>query len=327
MKASLYQLGICLVFLLTVWGVGLLVGSPAEEPSAETVVVEESVEGWEEAIETYGGEEAYQIFAVQNQSLDIGTQHGNAHLFGEALYKTVGIEGVSVCDSRFAFGCYHSFFGFALLENGLGIMEDMDEACIRAYGNKGLGCQHGIGHGVLVELGPERLTDSLEACTRLQWKGPIGGCTSGVFMEYNFRTMETIGQRMVDETGWHHPCTAVSVKFLKACYFEQVAWWSSLLNDDYHAVGQRCEEVDDMEVREACYQGTGNVIAGMQEYSLPEIAQACTLMPTFFGEIRCIEGASWIVAHQPEHRDDWMELCAPYTGADRERCVRSKELI
>ncbi|MEZ4200779.1 MAG: hypothetical protein R3B69_04365 [Candidatus Paceibacterota bacterium] len=96
---------------------------------------------------------------------------------------------------------------------------------------------------------------------------------------------------------------------------------------DYAWVGELCEEVSLRSNKEACYRGAGNVIAGMNDYNLDEIASACTFMPTHTGEVLCIEGASWIVSNQPEFRDVWTVLCEPYEGADKEQCLRAQELI
>ncbi len=285
------------------------------------------LEYWLDVIKEEGGKAAYEKFADTYKALRNGEQHEFAHIFGEALYKVEGVPGVAVCDSQFAFGCYHSFFGFALLDKGLDIIKDLDQACIDVYGRKGLGCQHGIGHGVITELGYDKLDESLEACMRLDWQEPIGGCTSGVFMEFNFATMDQGEIRQPEDKGEYYPCTEVEKRFSQACYFEQPAWWSVRSDQDFELVGVRCEAVADTLNREACYRGVGNVVAGMTEYSLDEITAACKLMPNEEGEILCIEGATWIVSAQPEFEDVWQSLCEPYTGDYYDRCIGSHDFI
>lgn len=288
---------------------------------------EQVLEYWLDVIKEEGGKSAYEKFATTYQTLRNGAQHEKAHIFGEALYKVEGVPGVAVCDSRFAFGCYHSFFGWALIDKGLDTIKELDQACIDVYGRKGLGCQHGIGHGVITELGYDKLGESLSACMQLDWQEPIGGCTSGVFMEFNFATMDQGEIRQPENKGEYYPCTEVEKRFSQACYFEQPAWWSARSDKDFVLVGKRCEAVADITNREACYRGAGNVIAGMTEYSLEEIAAACRLMPNLEGEVLCIEGATWITSAQPEFKDTWRTLCDPYEGEYHERCVRSHDFI
>lgn len=286
------------------------------------------VDQWISTIEDIGGAKAYDYFAELNKDEPYPVQHDNAHLFGEALYKVEGIPGVAVCDSRFGFGCYHSFFGWALMENGLSIIHDLDEACIAAYGEKGLGCQHGIGHGVLAELGHDALGEALVACKELNWQGPIGGCTSGVLMEYNFGTMDLGNTRVATEDNLYEPCDSLDAeRFGEACYFEQVSWWHVTSDEDPVFVGERCDELTDTRLREACFRGAGNTFAGRLEYGVDRIKDTCGAMPNREAELLCIEGAAWVVGSQPEYRDRWQELCEAFTGKEMNRCFASKDII
>ena len=282
---------------------------------------------WVDVIDTVGGFEAYKLFGQTFATEDDHYQHTQAHVFGESLYKAMGVDGVAVCDSNFGFGCYHSFFGWALLDNGLGIINRLDEACIEVYGTKGLGCQHGIGHGVIAELGYDQLESALEACATLTWKEPIGGCSSGVYMEYNFFTMGDSSMRSVEEGGPHYPCSDLLAKFQPGCYFEQPAWWMAYTSKDFVYVGERCAEVADLVNRRACYRGTGNAAAGSLLYDIPKIQAACADMNDAEGAMLCTEGATWIIAAQPEFKDVWMQLCEPLDGSYRERCIESRNFI
>jgi len=307
----------------------------SEVKSSETFISKvpvkstEKVAYWEKKILELGGKEAYQVLkqnlAIEDMSQ--GKKHMVAHDFGEALYRVLGVDGVAVCDNDFAFGCYHSFFGWAILDKGLTILPELDQACINIYGEKGLGCQHGIGHGVIVELGYEKLALALDECSKLNWQGPIGGCTSGVLMEFNMHTMQESDVRDPSNEGYHYPCTEVEDRFIEACYFEQPAWWHILGDQDFVFVGNECAKAPEGKAREACYRGVGNVAAGTQRFDIPEIAKSCRMMPTLAGEIYCIEGATWIVSHEPGMEDKWQDLCRPYEGEYYNICVRSHDFI
>lgn len=283
---------------------------------------------WQTTIAAEGGKHAYELFGKAYDGLEINKQHTYAHIFGEALYKELGIKGIAVCDKNYNFGCYHAFFGWALIDNGLDIITELDQACIDTYGEKGLGCQHGIGHGIIAELGNDHLDDALEACTRLNWQGPLGGCTSGVFMEFNFSTMSGFSNRELDEHGLYYPCDAVADRFTMACYFEQSSWWIVLYDGDYARVGQLCAAVKNDDDRVTCFQGVGNVISGKSFNDLDDIRERCGAMPTKEGQFRCIEGATWTLANQPEFKDVWRTLCTPYEETEYyDRCIKNKDLI
>jgi hypothetical protein len=329
---SMHTLKVTFFLILPAACIGLLLAyqSSSSEPAlvaAKTISDSEEVQYWMKQIEEDGGFEAYQLFGDKNSQKSINQTHELAHAFGEALYKVEGIEGVAVCDSNFAFGCYHSFFGQALIDNGIDIITELDEACIRVYGEKGLGCQHGIGHGVLAELGKDNLSSALDACSTLNWQGPIGGCSSGVFMEYNLSTM---GTGLIDEyspDATYFPCTKVSQKYQQACYFEMPALWVQQLDRDYQVVGELCAEVSDEISRQVCYRGVGNIVAGTSDLDPELVITACAKMPNPEGIALCTEGAVWIFSNEKELGDTWKQLCQPLVGVDRERCLKNNAFI
>jgi len=287
----------------------------------------DEMEYWISYIESTDAQQAYTYFGeIYDQSI-YTVQHSHAHVFGEALYKTTGIEGVSVCDSNYGFGCYHSFFGWALNTEGAGIITKLDRACVDAYGEKGLGCQHGLGHGVLVEFGYEKLSQSLDLCKTLSWQEPIGGCTSGVFMEYNFNTMGDGEIRKPREDNLHYPCNVVDDVYGEACYFEQPQWWYYQTRSDYGAVGELCSEAPYVLQREACFRGVGNSVAGTREYDVAGMLGTCSLMPDEESRLLCIEGATWLMSAQPEFKGMWEEMCSALRGDAKTRCLDSKNWI
>lgn len=289
-------------------------------------------------IDQLGAKGAYQEFKKRQKENNQSAQHEYAHVFGQVLYTQVGIPGVAICDSDFAFGCYHSFFGLALMEHGLDIIYDLEAACIEAYGERGLGCQHGIGHGVLAEVGYENLDQALEVCGRLKWKGPIGGCTSGVFMEYNFATMNGGQIRAVADGDVYQPCLAVADRFKPACYFELPQWWIALTvtqqpdtlevsEPQYAVVANHCAGVGDASLRIDCYRGLGNNIAGHEQPTIGEIKERCALAPSAEGNTNCLQGAAWLLSYEPAYVDTWQELCSDEVGEAYTICMGGRSVI
>lgn len=327
-----------LLILVTVEGV-VMARSVASEEMDENIreVVsplhshEEDMLLWESWFDQYGADEAYVRFKEQYANENYGTKHFAAHLFGDLLYKREGIPGVAVCDSSFAFGCYHSFFGRAILDHGLDVITELDASCIEKWGELGLGCPHGIGHGVLSYLGDEKLLESLEACRTLNYQEPIGGCTSGVFMEYNFKTMESLEggvMREFDETDPHKPCSDLPSEFLEACYWDLPQWWEKVLSYDYSLIDMYCSEISEQVVRDACYRGLGNAIGPSTRYDIKKTSERCYELKKDESKDLCLSGASWSFFAEPSVRHLVKDVCREMTNeTDINMCIERNNEI
>lgn len=271
--------------------------------------------------------QAYQDFVAAYAARSERERHAAAHIFGELLYRKDGIDGVSACDSSFGFGCYHSFFGLAISERGPEVAYALDERCFETYGRLGTGCPHGIGHGLLWHLGDERLAEALGFCDGMRYRGPIGGCTDGVFMEYNDHTMATadgsFGRRPYDAAASHAPCDAVEARYSEACYWRQADWWYRSLGD-IDAVAGLCTEVRDEAPRDACRRGLGYAIAVDAAYGVDALVGRCRALPGEGAE-RCLEGAAWAFLSDPARKERAGEVCA--AAQDPKACVREAVLI
>lgn len=206
-----------LVSVLLVAGV-LWFGHTTDSLNVSSQTVGEIRVTMEKNIEDMGGREAYQTFKQQYENVPFDAQHSASHLFGESLFHSLGLPGISVCDSDFSFGCYHGFFTKAVSEQGLVVVSDLDVACTAVTDAQSISaCQHGIGHGILEYVGPLHLSRALEACTNTHQSNPLVGCTSGVFMEYNVPlsvsengVFSTTARPLENPNEPYHPCTEVA---------------------------------------------------------------------------------------------------------------------
>ena len=235
-----------------------------------------------------------------------------------------------MCDNTFAFGCYHSFFLKALSEQGAEIILEMDKACIEKYGVGGVGCQHGIGHGLLEYMGPDRVVEALNACATLAWKNRLFGCQGGVFMEYTLpiifdaeNSVSTV--KDINEDRPYDICPELPEKFRQACYYSLGQWWNQFFS--YAKIGQLCHDVTNDKEREACYLGTGSVIAPGSNFDVAESIAKCKEMPDFEGELTCRAGASWAFFAQPGMRDVSLELCEGLEQGDEHLCAQKSDLV
>ena len=289
---------------------------------------------WGERIDTVGAPHAYEEFKAAYQNGNFGTQHVIAHIFGEILYDKEGIDGLAICDTTFAFGCYHSFFGKALSEHGSTVASELDRVCVSRFGPLGTGCMHGIGHGLMEYFGPTRLVEALEGCLYTTQVKELLGCTSGVFMEHNSPTVfgsdipPTPSVRTINSVNPYEPCnTIVPEQFKRSCYYEIAAWWDRVSEINLEEIGILCEEIPGAQYRESCYLGFGNITAPKNNYNVERTITTCKLMPTRNGELLCRAGAAWSFWADPRFRTRSPEVCKELTIKEEAYCIKNSDLI
>jgi len=337
-----------LLILIVLIGVGALIFS-SNDKNKNTLSVEnitrtdrqelrpdevvDERERWSRRMDEVGAEQAYEEYKELYAPYDFGAQHTVAHIVGELLYEKKGIQGLSVCDATFAFGCYHSFFGKALADQGTEITQDLDEVCIQKFGPLGTGCQHGIGHGILEYMGHNKLAAALEACKMTTQIKNLFGCTSGVFMEYNFPVIfspdKTFTEtRELNKANPYEPCSTIAPeRFRKSCYYEISQWWERVLYEDYEKMGKLCQEILNREHMESCYLGIGNIAAPSSKYNVTETIKKCKKMPDIDTQLLCRAGASWSFFADPKERSKSPEVCRGIEIEEESRCIQKSDLI
>lgn len=279
---------------------------------------------WGKKILELGGLKAYEEFKKEYGTRNYGEVHSQTHIFGEVLYNIEGVKGIAVCDSEFGYGCYHGFLDQAIASRGIDILPIFHRACVERYADLSLPCQHGLGHGILSYLGNNKLKEALELCWNLSQQ-PTGGCSSGVFMEYNFHTMDSdkgVEARKFDDSNSYSPCLKLDEKFQNSCSFEQVQWWQSVFGADYKKIGTLCNDIKKEDNREWCFLGVGNFAAPSTNYSIEDTKKICNEMPSMDGVKFCREGSSWIFLSNDQKKEDALELCKGLGGAFEETCIR-----
>ncbi len=286
-------------------GLVLWEASVDSEEKQIQVATSSSYELWSETIQQVGAREAFNKLVASAQGLSYGLQHEQAHLFGGILYKQEGVSGLTVCDERLNYGCFHEFLGSAIAELGLSSLAELNQACIDYLGTDAAFCQHGIGHGIQTYFGytEDDLIDALSTCQSLPVNDPIGGCSGGIFMEYNFRTMiaeENEVGRKFTTTNVFRPCSELSGDDLLACSYWQPQWWQQVQFADvsdvetFEQVGQQCRDMlTEVTLLENCFSGIGNVIPAIANITLKRTQELCSAAASGNKkyELLCIETA------------------------------------
>lgn len=243
---------------------------------------------WEKKIKTSGIKQAYNEFKQSYK--DQPQAHNALHIFSETIYKNAGLSGIVYCDDTFAMGCYHGFYIAAIGNEGLQVSKKLDEICIKKFGKRQSGCQHGIGHGILEYMGHKNLSKALDICSTLTWQGKIFGCISGVFMEFNFPLSEKKSGPSIREFTINrpfYPCDTVEARYKTSCYFEIGQYLQSIYKNDYGKLGQMCLGLDNQEFQKYCFLGLGWYAPQGFSYNMDEVVQACNLMPNESSSILC----------------------------------------
>jgi hypothetical protein len=255
----------------------------------------EDVEGWRKLIRKIGGNEAYEEFAKSVEGLRDETKHNYIHGFGGVLYEEEGIEGISVCDERFFYGCFHEFVGRAIEDRGLESAIEMNQVCVDSFsGSEMQSCQHGIGHGIQSLYGYTQgdLDAALEECYSLPNNNISGGgCYGGIFMEYNLRTMLSSEGTIRHSENIFSPCDTVDPLYQEACVYWQPQWWRtdslwSLINlvNMYEIMGGYCHQMVNLlsdeskntnVLRRSCFGGIGGISAPDTEFNMQYSAELC----------------------------------------------------
>lgn len=279
---------------------------------------------WKEHIAEVGAERAYDEFKQTYGAMSFGRRHTMAHLWGSALFDASGLEGVTVCDSAFEFGCYHGFFTAAVAAEGINSLAELDRACRKKFGSLASACQHGIGHGILEYFGHARLKEALEACAAVPQIEPVAGCTAGVFMEYNLPiTVRADGATMqfrpVATEDPYPPCPRLPPQFHQSCYHELVQLWDRYF--DYDRIGRFCAALAVPQEQDACFQGAGNVAAPSSAYDVTGTLEKCDRMPSPDGRTICRISASWSFWGQEQYRHLAAEPCRGLPASAVSRCA------
>jgi hypothetical protein len=281
--AAFVLVGVVLVMFLT-YGVWRTWGAHTV-PSASDVKTE--VAEMRQRIKEVGAVSAYDELAERIEAIQPDEQHVYAHSFADALYDVDGIQGISVCDTRFSYGCFHQLISLAILEHGSSISRELHQYC-----GGDSSCEHGIGHGLLSYEGysEQALEKSLELCNALLSSDPSSGCRGGIYMEYNMRTMMGAEggiktARPLDMMHPYTPCDRALPENAAACYFWlPIGWWAILgskqrmtVEGGLRQMGAWCSEIGISEHVRTCFGAIGQIVINMGKYEPERIAHLCSV--------------------------------------------------
>ncbi len=234
-----------------------------QTPPVASADVFELKEYWVSALDRDEPQAVYDYFVRTYENDDENKRHFLMHLFSSLLYEKMGDKALELCDESFFYGCFHEILASLMKDQGVGSIDKIADFC-----GDNLGCQHGIGHGLVMHFGYQQsgLIEALEMCRYVNDPEVIDGCLGGVFMEY---TMETVGQ-VTDAVGEDRRyfrtdfCYGLPTETKAACYFWVVQWY--IIDNNFNmadlkiASGREfCAEAEEGYVDD-CMGGIGYVV-------------------------------------------------------------------
>lgn len=301
-----------LFLLLAVLLNALLFGTLFYLKNTEPIKIPTTVDGkkfWSQRIDKIGSEKAYLEFKESFGKIDLKTQHIYGHIFSDLLYEKLGVSGYALCDDALNFACYHGFMINALSEaKDLEVTaKKLNDVCFEKFPDKPQFCRHGIGHGILSNLGYdfEDITNALNICDELKGEFyPLGNCKGGVIYEYHFQNPNHSDPKTLafDENNPYSICPSLPEKSQPTCHYWIVAWWRQSLpyrgERLFEEIGKLCKNISDRESKKACFGAGGYAALAESEWKdADKIKTLCQKMNDTEGEKLCLGYAAQIVSY------------------------------
>ncbi len=257
----------------------------------------------------------------------IGNAHEFSHIIGNTAYLKMGFAGIKICDSAFAFGCFHGVTEKMLLEQGTKNLKNIQNECLRLFppneSQDYSSCIHGTGHGIYGYEGGD-MTKSLTDCDILD-PNYRQFCYDGVFMENSGNE----GGVSFDTTDPWKFCEVLDEKYQRNCARYQVPVFlnSGPYDDRFKTAGKYCSLTSNTLLRETCYENLGYSIANATLGKAPEIIRICTASVST--KDICIAGGAIESVFQKYGTKEYSlnELCAKISEPTKSYCItRIKQL-
>ena len=258
---------------------------------------------WSADIKLKGATSSYKELVIALKPIKSrDTQHDNAHIFGQALFDTLGTSSVSVCDDSFRYGCIHALIERSILVNGVPEASRLSTWCDSPENTNVEQCRHGIGHGLTAYFGntEDGVAKALELCSKVE-TARLNSCEQGVFMEYynRFWQSERKDTRPISENDPLSFCKQLPSRYAFMCGYASVQWWLYSLaahftaNESYAQLGNYCSYArNDIAMLQGCFEGIGAQAVQSAQFVAAETRNLCeNTQGTAISVQNCFKGA------------------------------------
>ena len=255
--------------------------------------------------------------------------HQFAHLIGNIAYQKNGIEGVAICDSTFAFGCYHGVTEEFLKQKGPRSIPGVARECRRIFSKESkhsinyTGCIHGMGHGLLTWEGLD-LKKTLQDCDMLE-KEDRPYCYDGAFMEYSFSMPK---QDMIADNPWLL-CTSLNKQYHANCARYLPNLLRSVLHLNPSEVADTCLQASTRMLKDRCVDNIGFFVGQGSRGDIKKVIEHCDVVSDQEYKYRCITAAAGELIFQEYKgwRENALFLCEILPKEWEEKCLKRNQDI
>lgn len=233
-------------------------------------------------------------YIVNNQV--IGNPHSFAHLIGNNAYDKYGLEGVRICDSKFAYGCYHGVTEQMLLHLGVSGIKKIEQSCISYWPpdktENFTGCIHGAGHG----LTTWRAYDLQKAISDCEGFSPYLRmyCYNGAMMEF----MEGAPKERFDKSDPWAMCSSLKNDSHQLCARILIIPFTSMFNWSFGEIARNCPLAPNDIFKSECFLALGDHAAQSAQGDIAKIRAMCSQINDKKGVGQCYSSAAKQVVFQ-----------------------------
>jgi hypothetical protein len=259
--------------------------------------------------------------------------HRIAHVIGSAAFAKYDgnvARTFALGSASCASGYYHGILerGFVGVNTKSKLVDVARELCagsgIRRRGFLDYQCQHGLGHGLMIQTGYD-LPLALSTCARLATRWDDVVCTGGVFMENVTTRFGFRSQWLADEDPLY-PCARIALRNRRACYLRAAVRVIAFHHNDFPKAAATCGALAPQWAR-ACFRGYGRDAVNEARYSPTKIIALCRLA----GDSRddCLYGAARTVGDGTggDGVKRAAKLCRLAPEGDRDSCFAGAGII
>jgi len=257
--------------------------------------------------------------SFKDQTGSEGEIHDLAHLAGNLIFDAKGLSGLGLCDSTFAFGCFHGFLDKAFLES-LDKLNEAQKSCEQiGQGINGpvASCIHGIGHGVASFYRTSDINNSLKACDRLTQGAQY--CYDGVFMEFSRNAVPNFYK--TDDP--LYPCDSLDEKFVFSCGRNLPVVLITRFNKSFDDVINICNMAQSQNLKNSCFDALGFNAVARSQNNPDIIIDLCGKIENQEFKTRCIKAAAGELIFQnlPNWKENAPKVCNTLSDDAKNFCL------
>jgi hypothetical protein len=250
--------------------------------------------------------------------------HDLSHVIGRIAYQQLGDKSFAVCDSNFAFGCFHGLLEELIKQRGEAGFATATAACNKLQLSGAVAsCLHGIGHGVMGYKGDVGIATA--TCQKFAQQ-ERNYCYDGVYMEYYTGIMKSGAKPQVNPGDPWQFCLVMIQESQGQCVRNQILYVLYNNSAEVKSAVQSCSVLP--ENLQAYCTPTVGLYATQVSKGKPGAAQAvCQNFSDQESRTTCIVGAAqeFVFQHYPPATA--RQLCQPLDVEGKSRCQQAIEAI